>query len=207
MPGSDQPETLPRGRHRLTREEVLSSQRGRMLDAMARAVADRGYARATVADVITRARVSRETFYEHFDGKEDCFLAAYELVAGGVRQAAQESLAVEGLDDPLERIDRAVDTYLAQFAAEPALASVFLVDIYGAGPAVGKRRREVFDAFVDTIADGLGAKNARERFACEAFVGALSSLVTVRVAAGDFQELPGLAAPIKALSRRLLDLS
>src|SRR3954463_12165075 len=70
---------LPRGRHRLTREEVLQSQRGRMLEAMAHAVLEKGYVHTTVADVLTRARVSRETFYEHFDGKEDCFLAVYDL--------------------------------------------------------------------------------------------------------------------------------
>src|SRR3954470_22993998 len=69
---------LPRGRHRLTREEVQTSQRERMLLSMAEAASVKGYAKTTVADVIKRARVSRETFYEHFSDKEDCFLAAYD---------------------------------------------------------------------------------------------------------------------------------
>src|ERR1700721_2340996 len=64
---------LPRGRHGLPREQVLASQRGRMLQAIAEAVADKGYARVTVADVISRAGVSRETFYEQFEDKEAAF--------------------------------------------------------------------------------------------------------------------------------------
>jgi AcrR family transcriptional regulator len=48
-----------------------------MLLGMVEAVADKGYAKTTVADVLTRARASRETFYEHFANKQECFLAAY----------------------------------------------------------------------------------------------------------------------------------
>src|SRR5215218_6805837 len=69
---------LPRGPHHLARDEVMASQRGRMLDAMAQVVAEKGYGAATVADVIERAGVSRKTFYEHFRDKEACFLAAFD---------------------------------------------------------------------------------------------------------------------------------
>ena len=69
---------LPRGPHQLAREEVLASQRARMLEAMAHAVAAKGYAATTVADVVGGAGVSRKTFYEHFQDKEDCFLAAFD---------------------------------------------------------------------------------------------------------------------------------
>ena len=69
---------LPRGPHQLAREEVLASQRARMLEAMAHAVADKGYAATTVADVVGGAGVSRKTFYEHFQDKEDCFLEAFD---------------------------------------------------------------------------------------------------------------------------------
>ena len=57
---------------------VLASQRGRMLGAMADAVASKGYAGTTVADVVAGAGVSRKTFYEHFRDKEECFLAAFD---------------------------------------------------------------------------------------------------------------------------------
>src|SRR6266498_996015 len=57
---------LPSGRHGLTRETIVASQRGRLLDAMAAAVAEKGYAETTVSDVVDRAGVSRRTFYEQF---------------------------------------------------------------------------------------------------------------------------------------------
>src|SRR5436190_2182446 len=65
------------GPRRLRREEVASSQRARLLRAMAEVAAEKGYANTVVADVIARAGVSRRTFYELFRDKQDCFLAAY----------------------------------------------------------------------------------------------------------------------------------
>ena len=75
-PPADPP--LPRGRHAAPREVVWESQRGRLLAAMAEVVASKGYGAVAVRDVIARAGVSRKTFYEHFDNKEECFLAAYD---------------------------------------------------------------------------------------------------------------------------------
>ena len=68
----------PSGRHRLPREVVAQSQRERMLEAMIRVVAKKGYAATTIADVTKAAGVSRTTFYELFEDKEACFLAAYD---------------------------------------------------------------------------------------------------------------------------------
>src|SRR5258706_9322051 len=63
------PSRLPSGRHGLTREAVVASQRGRLVDAMAQVVAEKGYPAATVADVGERAGGSRRTFYEQFADK------------------------------------------------------------------------------------------------------------------------------------------
>jgi AcrR family transcriptional regulator len=71
-----------------------ASQRERLLNGMARAVARRGYAEATVAQAIAHAGVSRSTFYEHFTGKEECFLAAFRelapVLAGELMEAVRE---------------------------------------------------------------------------------------------------------------------
>ena len=75
---------LPRGRHRLPREEVVSSQRTRMLRGMAEAMMEKGYVNTTVADVIGRAGVSRETFYQQFSSKADCFMSAFDAACLGV---------------------------------------------------------------------------------------------------------------------------
>src|SRR2546421_4217944 len=124
----DRVRPLPRGPHHLERAVVLASQRGRMLDAMAEAVAAKGYGAATVADVVAGAGVSRRTFYEHFSDKEECFLAAYDagvdiLLGHLVEQAA----AADGLDWR-ERTRRGVRAYLDVLAAEPAFARTFLIE-------------------------------------------------------------------------------
>jgi AcrR family transcriptional regulator len=202
MTPSKTAEQLPRGRHGLSRDQVLASQRGRMLDALCHAVAEKGYARTSVADVIERAGVSRETFYEHFTDKEDCFLAAYELASATLREAIASALPPESAD-PLERYDRAMAAYLKTMSEERAYARVFLIDVYGAGPAALARRFRVFQGFVDLIAGIFGARSAADRALCEALVGAVSSLVTIRVAIGEFDELPGLRRQIREIARRL----
>jgi AcrR family transcriptional regulator len=193
---------LPRGRHRLSREEVVASQRERMLGAMADAVQHKGYARTAVADVVAGAGVSRETFYQHFDDKEDCFLAAYERGVEAVRDAMAAALA-DPPAEPLQRYDRALGAYLELLAAEGPTARVFLVDVYAAGPRALGRRREVQESFVALVAGIFGADTPDDRFACEALVAALSAMVTVRVADGDASSLPALRAPLVALARRL----
>src|SRR6266550_4193374 len=72
---------LPGGRAAVANGLVTPSARGRMLEAIAQAVAMKGYAATTVGDVIARAGVSRKTFYEQFADKEDCFYAACTYVA------------------------------------------------------------------------------------------------------------------------------
>jgi AcrR family transcriptional regulator len=195
-------EQLPRGRHGLSRDQVLASQRDRMLDALCQAVAEKGYAETAVADVIERAGVSRETFYEHFAGKEDCFLSAYELASVTLQEAIADVVSTGGAD-PLDQFDSAMAAYLQTMSEQRAYARVFLVDVYAAGPAALSRRFRVFQSFVDTIVEIFGVRTASGRALCEALVGAVSSLVTVRVAVGEFDELPRLRGEIRELARRL----
>src|SRR5213080_4602099 len=89
---------LPRGPHGLERDVVLASQRGRMLGAMADAVASKSYAATTVADVVAGAGVSRKTFYEHFRDKEECFLAAFDAGVGLVLEAITAARPAQGDD-------------------------------------------------------------------------------------------------------------
>ena len=196
------PQQLPRGRHRLSREEVVSSQRLRMLDAMVSAVADKGYTRTSVADVIGRARVSRETFYEHFTDKEDCFLATFDhtvqILIGRIRERSDEAAAAERID----RLDGLLRVYLEELAAQPAVSRVFLVEVYAAGERAIERRARLQQRFVDIVAGLLEASDATQRFACEVVVAAVSQLVTTRVGSGRSGELPGLREPLVDLARR-----
>src|SRR3977135_2657852 len=150
---------LPRGRHRLSREQVLASQRGRLLAAMAEAVAEKGYVGTAVADVIERAGVSRETFYEHFSSKEDCFLAAYDTGVEALHEVMGAALAGSRAG-PAKRPRRLLKAYFDALAAEPAFARTFLIEVYAVGPRALERRVELQQRFVATMGEIFGLDSA-----------------------------------------------
>jgi AcrR family transcriptional regulator len=101
-------------------------QRAKLLDAMVRVVAEKGYEAATVADAVRLARVSRGTFYELFDSKEACLAAAYRL--GLDVLAARVSEAVRGANDWREELRLGIRAYLRTFDEEPLFARVYLLE-------------------------------------------------------------------------------
>lgn len=216
MAPADAGRALPRGPHGLTREEVSRSQRRRLLDATTEAVAEQGYVRTTVADILARAGVSRATFYELFADREECFQAAYranaELVAG-VMSAELERVKESGEQEPLERLDRVLGVYLQALQDTPALARVFLVEVYAAGEAAIEQRCASLEGFVDIVAEthrgetGVLGTKASQRFAAQAFVGAVSSLVTNAVGMGDSEGLVALRAPLMRLAAQITNKS
>jgi AcrR family transcriptional regulator len=205
------PRTLPRGPHQLAREVVAASQRGRMLEAMAEAVADKGYSATTVADVVAGAGVSRKTFYEHFSDKEDCFLAAYdtgvEVLLGELAPAAA---AGEGVDWQ-ERVRGSLRTYLEVLASEPAFARTFFIEVLAAGPRALERRTEVHERFVAL----LRAQAAQARLdhpdlpdvpdeVYTAIVGGINEVVSSWVREGRTAELPSLEPALAYFQLSLL---
>lgn len=196
------PARLPRGRHGLAREEVEQAQRLRILRGLADAMHDTGYAGTPVADILKRAGVSRETFYQQFASKLDCFLAAFDLVSGALvdRLAATR----DGTGTPLERFERALDAYLDTLASHPAHARLFLVEVYAAGPEAMRRRAAVQQRLADALANLLDARTDADRFACGVVVAAVSSMITGPLVAGDADALRRLAPPILDHVRRLV---
>jgi AcrR family transcriptional regulator len=196
-------EPLPRGRHSLSREEVVDSQRERLQRAMAEAMAEKGYALTSVADILRRARVSRETFYELYSSKEDCFMsvfdAAYAAIAAAMAASQSDSPASAAGEPPLARV---LDDYLGAIAADPVTARVFLIEVYAAGPAAIERRTALQHGLVDLLATAVGA-GERDRFAVEAGIAAIAALVTARLAVGDVEGIRALRDPILELLDRL----
>lgn len=175
-----------------------------MLRAVAEAAAEKGFAWVTVADIIATAGVSRETFYEHFSDKEECFMAALDEGARVLLEILGSVVAAGG-DDPVEQLDRMLKAYLNTLAGESAFAKAFLIDAYGAGSQAIARRIELQRRFVDLVAEIFESADPDSvgRFACEALVASISSMVTVRVGSGRLDELPALREPIIALVRRV----
>jgi AcrR family transcriptional regulator len=141
--------TLPHRGHGVPRATVRDSQRWRLLEGMVEATARHGYAGATVAEVIVFAGVSRKAFYEYFTDKEDCFLAAYDVVSD--RMIAQLVAAGSGHAPGLARRRAYVTGYLSALDRDLAVARVFTVGVLGAGPRVLERRDAVNRRFADHL--------------------------------------------------------
>ena len=110
---------LPRGRHGLPREAVTESQRNRIHQAMIEVVSARGYPETRVVDVIGVAGVSRKTFYELFESKEDCFLAAYDVLLGNLLGEATDVFESKPGAPWAERVAAALDALLVHLARAP----------------------------------------------------------------------------------------
>ena len=192
-PTTDIPRVLPRGPHTLGRDVVEASQRTRLLEAMAQAVAEKGYGAASVADVIALAGVSRKTFYVHFRDKLDCFLAAYELGVEVLFDALRS--AGEGEPDPVAIARARIRAYLRTLVSQPAFARTFLIEVNAAGPEARERRREVHRRFAELtrelVAQLPGVPQAPGELHLAA-VGATDELVSTWVLEGRTAELPEL---------------
>jgi AcrR family transcriptional regulator len=187
----DIPRRLPRGTHGLDPSLVAASQRTRLLEAVGRAVADKGYAAATIEDIVRGAGVSKKTFYEHFSDKLDCFLAAYEAASDELFEhvrAAQEGAAGDS-DAWLARTRAGIHAYLRWLAAEPALARVFLIEVAAAGPEALERRERLRDRYAERMRE-LQVANSVPDEIFHAVVAGADDLVVRRLREGkDLLEL------------------
>ncbi|MHB8671131.1 MAG: TetR/AcrR family transcriptional regulator [Acidimicrobiales bacterium] len=130
------------------RAAVAASQRERLLDGVAQAVAAKGYSAVTVGDIVAAAAVSRRTFYEQFTDIESCFLTAFqtgmELLLRQIRDAVRSRSALAWRD----RARVSVEAYLEALAARPAAAWAFSIGALGAGSRVLAHRALVLDRWV-----------------------------------------------------------
>jgi AcrR family transcriptional regulator len=184
---------LPAGRHGFSREQVAHNQRERLIAGLATAVAEKGYRAVTITDITKAARVSRRVFYENFEGKDECFLAAFEVVVGHIRELAIEAAAP--LDDWPEQAIAAARAVLLFFAAEPDLARLCLVESQAAGPVVSARFHEAVHEVVPYLEQGRNLREgARELPPTteESTLGALVLLAGRQVASGAAAQLEEL---------------
>lgn len=187
----------PRGRHRLPPEVVARSQRERLLEAAVRVVAAKGYGAVTVGDLTKEAGVSRTTFYELFEDKEACFLAAYDnAVEALVRRTVS---AYESEQIWPDRAAAGLAALLAALAAEPALARLSLVDIGSAGPAAQRRYRNAVQRLTPLFDEGRdfapGGRNLPANTSRMA-IGGVTGLISDELLAGRAERLPGLLSDV-----------
>ncbi len=113
----------------------------RLLEGMARAVAEKGYAETTVADIVRAAAVSRRSFYEHFATKAECLIALYK--AGSARALAVMAGAADPARPWRTQVEPSLSAYFGFRSRAPSLLRMLFVEIVGMGPAGLAARHEV----------------------------------------------------------------
>jgi len=140
---------LPPGRHGLPRTFVAENQRERLLNGVVEAVAEHGWNATTIARITAAAKISRRTFYEYFESKEDCFLAAYEMIEAHVLDSM---LAAPGAAEPWpDRVRARLAALLDVLARDAAVSRCFLVEPLAAGGEVAARYREAMQLVAATL--------------------------------------------------------
>jgi AcrR family transcriptional regulator len=190
-PPKSNPEA-PLDRHGLPRAYTIRSERERLMEAMVRVSAAKGYEATTVADVVEYAGVPRETFDEMFGSKEACFLEAYEAVFDVL--VAHVTAAFEAAADESwpERIAAGLRALVELLAMEADIARMAMVEVTAAGDDARERYRAMFARFTPFLEEGrsyagqdtdLPADTAR--FA----IGGATSMIFDEVRAGRGPEL------------------
>jgi AcrR family transcriptional regulator len=182
--------------------EVSEIQRLRILAAMAEVAAERGAGTVTVAHVVTRAGVSRRTFYELFEDRDECLLVTFNEAV--LRASVTVLAAYESHSDWRGRIRAGLLALLVFFDEEPALARVCLVEALAAGPRVLERRSEIVAKLVAAVDEGRLEKTRRGAgpplpLAAEGVVGAVLSLIHVRLLAENPQPLTDLLGALMSV--------
>jgi AcrR family transcriptional regulator len=174
---------------------VEGFQRARILGAMVEVALERGASEVTVAHVVSRAGVSRRTFYEIFSDREDCLLAALEdgleRVAVVVVPAYDGKGTARGARGWRERIRTALVELLGLFDEDPGLARLVVVESLAAGPRALERRNIVLERLIAVVDEGrtltgisgkVGAGAEPPALTAEGVVGAVSSILYARLA-------------------------
>jgi AcrR family transcriptional regulator len=202
--------TAARGRHAPPPEVRLPLQRDRLLRAAALEFARHGYTGTSSESISRRAGMSKATFYEHFDNKEDCMLALFDLAVSVVQDAMAQA-AAGASSDAHERIKAGTRAFLTSLSEHPEFAQTLLVEIIGAGPRAAQHRDRILQAFADVL-EAENAAAARRgligRFESPldtfAVVGAITELVSRQVRLGVPEDVLDLAPVIDRLILGLL---
>jgi AcrR family transcriptional regulator len=190
---------LAPGPQGVPRDEVQRVQRERLVAAMAHVVATRGYEETTVEHLLVQAGVSRRTFYELFDDREDCFLAAYDEAMRRVLRVVTDAY-LDG-DVPERRIEAALEAFLELLASEPELARMCVVEVFAAGTRARERRAAVMERLAHLVQHALSelrGDDKLDRLSAQALVGAVHELIYLPVDRRDSAALRGMASDIVA---------
>lgn len=183
----------PPGRQQLSREFITQHQRARIIAALAEETVARGYRAVTVADIVRRAGIARNTFYENFSSKQDCFLATQDhAVEEALRRVVEAATKVESWQ---ERVDAGLAAFLGYVASDPALARTCIVESLSAGPASLARYEESLQSFIPLFRIGRKVSPRGEELPEtleETIIGGIFWVIYQRIIRGETRQIEQL---------------
>ncbi|NVM87536.1 AcrR family transcriptional regulator [Variovorax sp. SG517] len=201
-------ETIEKAAPSRPAEGAGSEHYARLLQGMAHAVAAKGYAETTIADIVREAAVSRRTFYEHFSTKTECLIALYETASRLALQTVSEAF------DPAQpwhaQVEHAMTAYFDYLAQDPVLLRTLFVEILGLGmPGLVVRRRvndeiaNFIQVAINTSSNGSAEEPAAHLTSEMAMtvVGGINELVLQAIEQNRAGDLRELVAPATRLVR------
>jgi AcrR family transcriptional regulator len=199
---------LPRGRHKIPRAEVKASQRDRLLRAMAELVGEQGYEATTVPQVVATARVARNSFYEFFEDKADCFVALCDELG---KELWDELAQFSGEADARTALRRGLVAYLEWWQARPVFTRAYFVELPLAGTKALENREAQYARFEQILRYIAGRARleagvdepVRDVAVTTAVIG-ITELVAKRVRANGAHGLVALADELEWMLQRLL---
>lgn len=175
---------------------------------MLSAAAHRGLGEAPVSDVVARSGVSRRTFYEHFDSRETCFLAALEDALSRARSHVLAAVAHSEEHSWEGRIRAGLAGLLSFLDAEPVLARALIVESLGAGPSVHELRTRTLATLALAVEEGHSLKHAHSGLTtasplaettAEGVVGGVLSILHTRMLERHSAPLLELTGPLMGM--------
>lgn len=186
------PRGLPRGEHNLPKGFVAHNQRERIFDAVANLTAAKGYPALSLEEIVSEAAISLQTFYEHFESKEEAFLATFEMAHSKAMAAINRSLNLRL--SWAENVKLGITALLEIIASEPSAGKLACVDILIAYPHMTGRVDEANFSYIELLDIGEAGNypNMPPPVIREAVVGGLFELMHDYILRGRAERLPDL---------------
>jgi AcrR family transcriptional regulator len=184
----------PPGPEPVSRAASADDQRRRILEATADLVAERGYAEATIEQIVRRARVGYATFYKNYADKQEAFLALLDAAIGRTAYVVEE--AYDGEAGPWsDKVGAGLGALLELAAAHPNVARACLVEAPTAGPEAAARHEAALKRFVPLLRPGRELNPRQDKLPAtleDTLVGGVLWVINQRLIAGEEDELRGL---------------
>lgn len=197
------------GMEPISLQETERDHRHRLLDAMAQSVASNGFASTTVTDVVTLARVSRRTFYEHFGTREACLIALFDAASAQAFKVLVGS--INPTQDWRDQLNDALNAYLSILSMQPTLLKTLFVAVFALGDeGLAARRRsneQLVNFIAATVTAGSNGQSAPERAIITAIVGGIHELILQSIERGEEGQLTKLVPTVVRFLRQGLDQS